>query len=115
MKSFGFLHFEEFDLNGKKAGLLLVFLLLAVLTLNANTSSGLRCPELGCLCGESGENFSGEIDCVECEDDFILHLGLGYFTYDCDVTRVEVCEEGDKIDEYYREDGCEINFQFINF
>ena len=72
-------------------------------------------PDLVCLCGESGESFSGEIDCYRYTDSYVLHLGLGYFTYDCDNTKVEVCDEGDRVNNYYREDGCERNFQFIKF
>lgn len=75
-----------------------------------------------CMCQEISQsndsaeatltNVTGEVECnTRTGSTPIFHLGVVEISKQCSSKEVYVCEEGEKVDEYYRDEGCsyEIN------
>lgn len=75
-----------------------------------------------CMCQEISQsdnssearltNVTGEVDCnTRTGSTPIFHLGVVEISKQCSSKEIYVCEAGEKVDEYYRDEGCsyEIN------
>ena len=115
------------DLGGIKiAGLVMLLIIISGFlgAIYVNLGNGRGCTLSGCRCvnvssGDSPESLqteplTGELECNSCyENKYLFHLGVIQVEKDCDQTQVYVCEAGEKVDEYYRDESCDYNFKVL--